>query len=325
LFNKGDGISSLARNTAFCYRTITELLKPILSSMGHLSMRYAIVTNPASGKLSIDEKRSALRRAARILESDIYGLETQNAAELVDCARHLSTQCDVIVVAGGDGAFSDIVNSLDTAQITLAFLPLGSGNALKSALAYKGSLEAIAERIKTGGLRKFDLIDCDGRRRAFMASVGFEGKVIAQRDRYLLQGAKGFHAYSKSFFLSYLKYGPRPTARLRIDEDLVEIEKILSILIMKQPFYGYGMKVACEARFDDGKLHILGVNSGLLGTLLGAFTAFTFGNRIGKYWTGHELEVILNRPLPLQIDGNVAWEDRRFVFRILPESLSMKC
>ena len=288
-------------------------------------MHYAIITNPASGKLSIDEKRSALEAAGRVLGSDIYGLDTRNAAELADCARRLSCQCDVIVVAGGDGTFSDIANALDTAQTTLAFLPLGSGNALSSALSYRGSLEDIAGRIKKGRIKLFDLIDCDGRRRAFMASVGFEGKVIKQRDQYILQGAKGFQAYLKAVVLSYLRYGPRPKAILRTDEDRVEIKDLLSILVMKQPFYGYGMKVAREARFDDGKLHILSVNSGLFGMALGAVTAFTFGNRIGEYRRGNVLEVNLDRPLPLQVDGNAAWEDRRFVFRILPEALSIKC
>jgi diacylglycerol kinase family enzyme len=288
-------------------------------------MRYTILTNPAAGKLSIDEKRSALESAGRVLGSDIYGLDTRSAAELADCARHLSGQCDVLVVAGGDGTFSDISNALETERITLAFLPLGSGNALRSALSYRGSMEEIARRIKNGRMRKFDLIDCDGQKRAFMASIGFEGKVINRRDHYLRQGAKGFQAYFKAVILSYFQYGPRPKARLLTDMDQIEIKDLLSILVMKQPFYGYGMKVAREARFDDGRLHILGINSGLLGTVLGAMTAFTFGNRIGRYWVSHELEVILNRPLPLQVDGNAAWKDRRFVFRILPEALSIKC
>ncbi len=287
-------------------------------------MRYAIVANPASGRLSIQKKHALLRPAAAVLGAEIHGLDTRDAAELTECARRLSGRCDVIVVAGGDGAFSDIVNVVDTTRTVMAFLPLGTGNALRSGLYYKGNLEQIALRIRGAKIRKVDLIDCDGKRRAFMASAGFDGMVMKQRDRYLIQGAKGFRASLKAAVLSYFRYHSRPTAHLRIDDTLVKIKKVLSVMVVKQPFYGFGLKVVPKARFDDGKLHILGVNSGLAGTAFGAATAFTGGNRIGRYWTGHVLDVILSRPVSLQIDGNAAWEERKFAFRVLPGVLMIK-
>lgn len=287
-------------------------------------MRYAIITNPASGKLSIHEKHAVLKPAASVLGAEIHGLDTRDAAELAECARHLSGRHDVIVVAGGDGAFSDIVNAVDTTHTVMAFLPLGTGNALRSGLCYKGNLEQIAVRIQGAKIRKVDLIDCDKRRRAFMASVGFDGMVIDRRGQYLMQGAKGFPAFLKAAVFSYFSSHSRPTAHLRIDDTFVEIKKILSVMVVKQPYYGFGLKVVPKARFDDGKLHILCVNSGLAGTALGAATAFTLGNRIGKYWTGHVLHVILSRPVLLQIDGNAAWKECKFTFRVLPGALTIK-
>jgi diacylglycerol kinase family enzyme len=37
---------------------------------------------------------------------------------------------EVIVVAGGDGTFSDVINAIDTSRTPVAYLPLGSGNAM---------------------------------------------------------------------------------------------------------------------------------------------------------------------------------------------------
>ena len=113
-------------------------------------MRYAIITNPVSGEMTADQKRAALAQTAEILNAGIHGLDTTTAEEFGQCARELATRCDVLVAAGGDGTFSDIINSIDTAQTPVAFLPLGTGNALRHALQYKGELADIAVRIRNG-------------------------------------------------------------------------------------------------------------------------------------------------------------------------------
>ncbi len=69
-------------------------------------MRYAIITNPASGNMTADMKLSILAEAAAILDSEIYGLDTNTAEDLSLCAQELINHCDVLVIAGGDGTLS---------------------------------------------------------------------------------------------------------------------------------------------------------------------------------------------------------------------------
>ncbi len=137
-------------------------------------MRYAIITNPASGNLTADIKLSILAEAAAILNSEIYGLDTDTAEDLSLCAQGLINHCDVLVIAGGDGTLSDIINAINTARAPVAYLPLGTDNAMRYGLNYKGNIADISLRIKEGGIHRYDLIDCDGKRRAFMTSVGWE-------------------------------------------------------------------------------------------------------------------------------------------------------
>jgi diacylglycerol kinase family enzyme len=96
-------------------------------------------------------------------------------------------------------------------------------------------------------------------------------------------------------------------------------------MVVKQPYFGFGMKVVPKARFDDGQLHVLCVNTGLIKTVIGGITAFSFGNRIGQYRTGQRLTVSLERPMALQIDGNEGWESDEFQFTVLPHGLKIKC
>ncbi len=288
-------------------------------------MRYAIITNPVSGTMTVDQKRHTLEKAAQILEAEIHGLDTTTAEEFSQCAKDLIPRCDVLVIAGGDGTISEIINALDTAETPVAYLPLGTGNAMGHALKYRGKLIDIATRIRNGKIHGYDLINCDEKRRAVTASVGIEGTVIRLRNQYVAQGATGFKTYVKATIDSYLKEYKRATAKILIDGEMYEMNNLLSLMVVKHPFYGFGMNVVPRARFHDRQLHIVCINSGLLKSAVGVITAFSIGNRIGQYLAGRQLTVTLDRPLLLQNDGNEGWVSDAFSFTILPNALKIKC
>jgi diacylglycerol kinase family enzyme len=288
-------------------------------------MRYAIIANPVAGKLTVDQKLSALAHAAEILDAKIYGLDTSTAEEFGQCARELAVRFDVLVTAGGDGTLSDIINSIDTARIPVGFLPLGTGNAMRHALKYKGHVGDMAARIRDGEIHEYDLIDCDGKRRAFTVSVGIEGTIIRLWGQYRLRGGTGLMTYCRAILNAYLREYKRTTAKITIGGNIFEISDLLSLMIVKQPFYGFGMRVVPQARFDDGKLHILCLNVGLFKSAIGGVSAFVIGNRIGEYCACRQLILEVKRPLVMQNDGNEAWEANKFVFTVLPKALKIKC
>ena len=288
-------------------------------------MRYAIITNPVSSKMTVDQKHTVLAKAAEILDAKIYGLDTITTDDFGQCARELATHYDVLVTAGGDGTFSDIINSIDTVHTTIAYLPLGTGNAMRYALKYKGSLSDIAMRIKDAKIQKYDLINCDEKKRAFMASIGIEGTLIRLRNQYLAQGATGFKTYLRAAFNAYFREYKRAIATIIVDDATFDTENLLSLMVVKQPYYGFGMNVVSRAQFDDRKLHILCISSGLFKCTIGVVTAFTIGNRIGKYCTDQKISVQLKHPLILQIDGNYAWKSDVFSFTVMPNALKIKC
>lgn len=288
-------------------------------------MRYAIIANPASGTTSIDQKYSALSKPAKILNARIYGLEDMTPDDLADRARKVATACEVLVVAGGDGTLSDIINSVDMSQTAIAYLPMGTGNGMRHALRYKGRLADIATTIKKGRIRRYDLINCDNKRCAITVSIGIEGAAIRLRDEYRGQGTtSGFKTYLKAVLNSYVREYRRVAAFITIDDATFQIRNLLTLMIVKHPYYGFGMKVVPGARLDDRRLHILYINSGIFNCTLGAATSFTIGNRVGNYRSGRKVTVQLEKPLAVQMDGNLGRVSDTFTFSVLPNALRIK-
>ncbi len=287
-------------------------------------LRYGIIANPASGTLPRNRRHALLKGAAAILRAGIHGLDTASASELVQCAREQSERCDVLVVAGGDGTMSAVINAVDPAAAVLAFLPFGTGNALTHALHYRGGPLEIASRIRRGRVHTCDLIDCDGRKKSFMASLGVDGTAIQLYEGYRSRGCRGLAAHlragRRALFGEYRPAG----ARIDIDGDIRQVRRLMSLMVVKQPFFGMGLKAVPRARWDDARLHSVAIAAGLPRVLAGLATGFTVGNQVGEYRCGERLVVQLSAPLTIQVDGELGWTSDRFAFAVMPGALKLK-
>lgn len=287
-------------------------------------LKYRIVANPASGALRMDRRVARLEKAAAVLGASIRGLDTTGPAALADCFRNAADGCDVLVVAGGDGTFSMALNAVDLSRVALAFLPFGTGNALFHTLGYRGDVAAIAAAIRQGALRPCDLIDCDGRRKAFMVSLGIDGTAIRWYEHYRARGYRGLNAHVRAALKAFFREYRPADGWLRVDGRRRRIRRLLSLMVVKQPYFGMGLMAMPGARWDDGLLHVRAIDSGLAGAAIGLVTGFTIGNRAGRYFTGRRLGVRLDAPLTLQVDGEPGWTGRRFDFRVVPGALILK-
>jgi diacylglycerol kinase (ATP) len=288
-------------------------------------MRYGIVVNPIAGKTTEDEKRRIIAGVRKDLGPDTLdaGWDTHNADELGQCARDLATKVDVLVVAGGDGTLSDIINAVDP-ETVLSHLPMGSGNAWRKTLGLPRPFKEVTRIIKAGREHRLDLILCDGRRKALFASIGIDGHVLSERAKYLAEGVRGFDAYFRATTRSLLGGYKRKDATLTIDDETLEVPQIMSLMITKTRFYGYGFEVVPRAKPDDGLLHVLAVSTGFGGTIYGIITSFLGGNRVGEYRRGKTASVTTEQPAYLQIDGTLEREGKDFKFELLAAAITIR-
>jgi diacylglycerol kinase family enzyme len=124
----------------------------------------------------------------------------------------------------------------------------------------------------------------------------------------------------RAFFREYQPTGGHITMNRRTRR----VNRLFSLMVVKQPFFGMGLNAVPKARWDDGRLHATMVTPALPGLLVGLLTGFTVGNQVGDYFRGEKLIVALDEPRVIQLDGELGWSSNRFAFRVLPGVLRLK-
>jgi diacylglycerol kinase family enzyme len=284
-----------------------------------------MIVNPTAGPANIDRKRQTLEAVKKVLgECEIRGLDTRSREEFMHCAVELAREVEVLIVAGGDGTFSDAINALDSNTV-LSFLPFGSGCALQYALDLPPQLTRVAKRIKEGQLHLYDLILCDESRKAFMASIGLEADILHRRESLRESGINGPPAYAMATLGSFFTELERTDMTIAVDDETLIVPNAVTAIITKIPYYGYKMKVVPNAVFDDGYLHLLAVNSGWAEIVGGMANAFLYENKMGLYRKAREIRITMQRERYAQLDGNIYRKDTAFHFQVLPQALRMWC
>ena len=287
-------------------------------------MKYGIIANPVSGKRSLDNKRKILNEITGILkDATIAGLDTKSPEEFSTCAHELSKKAGILLVAGGDGTFSLVMNSVSK-DVPLGFLPFGSGDVLRHTFNLPRCPKENALLIQKGKEHLIDVISCDGKTRALFASIGIEGSILVERDNYLENNLIGFTAYGlatlKILFDGYIK----ADLRVLMDKKEVTTSNSLTAVITKLPYYGYGFKVVPQAQCDDGYLHMLILNAGPIATLYALATSLAGGNRMGEYYKAKEININTSTEQLLQRNGDPEKEKRTsFSFKVLPKELKL--
>ncbi len=288
-------------------------------------LRYGIIVNPAAGMFSLKRRKQVISQCADILGPDtlVDGWETGSAPELRECAKAMARKVDVLVVAGGDGTFSDIIDALHRTTV-LAYIPLGTGNAWRNTLKLPFSVRRAAARIKNGWEHMVDLILVDGRTKGILASVGFEGRALSKREELLEKGVKGFDSYFLATAKLVLAGYEGDDATVKVDRKTFSVKRAVSLIVTKTPYYGYGLKVVPKARIDDGLLHVMMISADPSTTLSNILASSSSGNAFGQYLTCKHVSIETMSELPLQVDGNLVRKGTRFEFQVLASALRMR-
>lgn len=216
--------------------------------------RALAIINPKSGTSSKGNVAQKINEA--FLQSDytLYTSYTRHAGHAYELARQaVRDGYDRIIAVGGDGTVNEVARALRHTGVSLAIIPMGSGNGLARALGLPMNVGEAA-LIAAGGSE--ELIDCcQANEKPFFCTcgMGFDAEVSAAFSEAPF---RGFLSYAKTSIEHYIKYRPEPY-RIEIEgEGVIETEAFV-VAAANASQYGNNAHIAPRASMQDGKVDIV--------------------------------------------------------------------
>ncbi|HZP16592.1 MAG TPA: diacylglycerol kinase family protein [Terriglobales bacterium] len=230
----------------------------------------------------------------------------------------LIEQADVAVIFGGDGTIHHQLADLVELDVPLLVVPCGSGNDFARALnvrrvsdsvtAYRRfAASSTVRTIDLGIIRELETAGPGAREHYFccVAGVGIDA-AIAKRANALPRWVRGHGGYAISAPREFFRFAPFPMA-VSCNGAAARSRPVILAAVANAPAFGGGMKIAPEARLDDGKLDVCIVGGMDVFKLFCLFPTVFFGRHLGfkevEYRQTTSVKIETEYPLDVYADG----------------------
>jgi len=265
-----------------------------------MSVRFLV--NPASGRGTGKAHLDRIRVLASKLGAGLC--VSRKVSDLSEQARKAAEDgVERLLVAGGDGTMHHAVQGLAGTSCALGVIPLGSGNDLAGTLGIPPDLEAAVERAVRGDVRRIDLARVGETYCVGYAGVGFDSEVTRYANE--VKVLRGPLIYFYAVIHTLITFEP---PRMRVVHDEGEFDgKVMFTVVNNLPRFGGGMRIAPDARIDDGLLDLVIVKEIPKPTLLSVFPKVYNGRHVGhpavQIVRTRRAEITIDRPMTMYGGG----------------------
>lgn len=220
-------------------------------------------------------------------------------------AAILAKKPDLVVLGGGDGTISGLVDHLVGRGVVLGVLPLGTANSFARTLGIPLDVEGAVEVLRSGEPKRIDLGMIDHDYFANCAAIGLSPQ-IAETVPHKLKRWFGRAGYLAWAAVQYARF--QPFTLIVTDGGRERRVRTVEVRISNGSFHG-GTELIEEASLDSGEIVIQAVTGRVKRRLLTNWGANILRLESRKKGTvsfrGKALEVRTDPPLPISIDGEV--------------------
>ncbi len=289
--------------------------------------RPAIVVNPvkAANLAALRARVSAV--LARAGAAPPIWLETTRHDPGWGQTRAAMAQgADLVMAYGGDGTQRACAAALAGSDIPLALLPGGTGNLLARNLGIPADLRTAVQVAVAGRARLIDVCRAGSDSFVVMAGMGFDADMIKATSP-VLKRELGWLAYGLAA-LRTIRDAPTLRIRLEMDNGRSWTTSGVGVLAANVGTLTGGITLLPQAAVDDGQLAVAVLTPRRLRDWAGLGGRLTSG-RVPKptqlrCWKTQSLHVSLDRPVMVEIDGDVIDERAELEFTVSRRSLSVR-
>jgi YegS/Rv2252/BmrU family lipid kinase len=210
--------------------------------------RILFIINPISGGHS---KAKVIRSIPKLLDKnrfDISITHTKCAAHAAKIAKEaVEKNIDIVAAVGGDGTINEVASQLVNTNTALAIVPCGSGNGLARDLEISLHYKKAIQQINSLKTKKIDVGVCNDQYFFSLAGVGYDAKVAYGFNR---RKKRRFLGYVWAVFKDYF-YSKNQYYEIELENEKIA-DKFFFITIANCSQWGYNVKVAPDAKLDDG-------------------------------------------------------------------------
>jgi len=299
-----------------------------------VSDRVVFLVNPASDNGATGKRWPELaHRAARIgLEGET--LFSERPGHLTELARSaVDGGATLVVAVGGDGTMNEVVNGIAGRDVDFATIPLGTGMDFVRTYGIPTKFEDAVLVALTGAPRTIDAGRVSYRTwsgedaerwYANVGSVGMSG-AVAQRANGMSKALGGkatfFYALTRVFF-----EWENTDVTVRFDGE-ERHGKMHDVIVANGVWHGGGMKLAPDARSDDGAFDVVMIGD------VGKVDFLTTAPKLykGKHVDHPKVEVVrtarvevdATEHLPIELDGEQVGTTPA-TFEVVPGALRVR-
>ena len=310
-----------------------------------------VIVNPASAD---GATRESWPKFASNLRTH-FGPFTVAFTEGTGHGRQLATEAakrgtKLIIACGGDGTISEVANGIieSNQEAELGVLPGGTGSDFRRTLRMPTNTAAAARALRDGHTRMIDVarvafVNDSGERetRFFVnvASFGMSTEVLSRTaSGESRKWIPGFAPRKLGSKLSYAAATVQTTlasspieVHIQLDEQAERRMRVAEFCVATARYYGGAMKIAPDAKLDDGFLDVVSIGDASSFRILTNAPRLYFGAHLRMDEVNHALaKQIVARPVKkdeevrIELDGEVVGR-LPATFQIMPLALRVRC
>lgn len=282
-----------------------------------------VIANPEAG--GGRARRNAERVEALLVQEAIpheiaWSRDSADVARLVERAVASDERP---VVVGGDGTVGLAAGTLAHSGVPLGIVPSGRGNDLARVLGIPTDPDAAMRVILDGSTTRIDLGEANGRRFVGIASLGFDSDAnrVANEARLL----RGSPVYAYAALRAFIGWKPA-SFQVACAGMEPEVYEGWSVAIANNSAYGGGMRIAPNARLDDGLFDVVMVSGHDRLRFAGMLPSIYRGGHLRspdvKVVRASSVEVDADRPFTVFADGDALCE-LPMTAEVIPSAVSL--
>lgn len=217
--------------------------------------RAVIIVNPEArnSRRFKDHRVEILKTLSEFY--DLYIWETIRAGDAIRLSKEaLNFGATLIISAGGDGTLNEVANGCAGSGVKVGILPLGVTNVFAISQKIPMNVVKAAAVITKGTIKEVDLGLVNGKRYFhMMLGAGIDGFTIKEMP-HEFKKALGAPAHVVIALMKYPEYFPEP---IYVEIDDQDFGIGYEVVVANIPNYGGKMKMAPEAKPDDGLLDVV--------------------------------------------------------------------